>query len=140
MFGELAAAIHIIQERGIFGHFVVWTIQLLLSEFRHGYRVVLFLSWSIKVTVALFDLVFCEIVYIQQKRTKACLEYQASSWLTGLFCSLSTVHPLVSLHLCTIYLSYLFQITLKRSSGLRTLKLMEFRDIPNTTTLLPLPH
>lgn len=64
--------------------FVVWTVFLFLSAFRHDYRVVLFLSclWPCLMFM------FWEIVYVEQKTTAAWLGCQTSSGCRGLSASL----------------------------------------------------
>lgn len=42
--GEEVAGTHINQDRGVFGHVVVWTVFAFCFVFKHGQRVVLCLS------------------------------------------------------------------------------------------------
>lgn len=72
LIGKEAEVTQISQFREVFGHFVVWTIFLILSEFRHDYRVVLFLSLFFRVTEwPCLTLVCCEMVYVQQESNVA---------------------------------------------------------------------
>lgn len=55
MAGRGTAVIHINPNREVFSHFCVLKNFIILSMFRHDYRVALFLSWSIVVRVASSD-------------------------------------------------------------------------------------
>lgn len=82
--------------RGDVGEEVVCTTFLLLSMFRHDYKVVMSLNQTITVSEwSCLVLMFCETAYVQHENSTASCECQARSQLSYQRCFLSFFNKVV---------------------------------------------